>query len=165
MKKAMLNPGRSGRWDIADIVVWVDPERKHILITPFVIAWPPASARIMFWGHPAGRGVPGRWVDLIGATFPDAMTNAGRVQQMLGTAIELTLHGYAIGVVLSAFSQVRQFHAWRGKNIPAARVITEIGDRLPVVGSGYPREQAIQLIGGLPALPSRYPPARSNLRQ
>jgi hypothetical protein len=78
-----------------DIVVWVNNDSKEVMV------------RTHGWGVPEHHfGSRSGWGDPIGAAYSQwhEITNAQRVQLMLETAIDLSMHGFALQDVLVALS-------------------------------------------------------------
>jgi hypothetical protein len=96
----------------ADIVVWVNRDRKEIrveYVTP--------NTNLPHEG----------FCDPIGAAYSQwrQMDDDQRVVLMLETAIDLAMQGYALDQVLKAFAEVREFRALANKSYPMCRALTK----------------------------------------
>jgi hypothetical protein len=101
--------------DAADVVVWVNDETKKIMV------------RTHAWGCPEEHRGHGRgWTDPIGAAYSEweTMTDRQRALLMLETAIDLTMQGFSLKDVLTAFAEVREFRALGSQSYPMARALT-----------------------------------------
>jgi hypothetical protein len=98
--------------DIGNITVWVEREQHKVLVTPHMVDLPPSNAQEV-WGRPEQHGMPGHWIDPIGAAYTQwrEMTDRERITLMLETAIDLAMDGFDLGEVVAEFAKVRQFRS------------------------------------------------------
>jgi hypothetical protein len=96
-----------------DAVVWVRRDTKEVMVRPHS------------WGVSEDRERR-HWVDPIGAGYSEwaKATNAQRMRLMLETVIDLGMDGFALKDVLTAFAEVREFHALGGESYPMCRALT-----------------------------------------
>ena len=94
-----------------DAALWVNRETKQVRITA---------------GPDRSLAMAQDWCDPIGAAYDswNKATEAARVQLMLETAIELTMHGFNIGAVLREMAKVRQFKHLGEESWPMCRALT-----------------------------------------
>jgi hypothetical protein len=122
-------PGKKP-WDAANVVVWINRERKQLFIAPHEVD-PPLrcsdGSTTECWGVPEEHGFPGHWRDPIGASYSEwhEMNDKARVGLMLETAIDLAMQGFELGDVLRVFSEVKQFRALGNQSYPMCRALTK----------------------------------------
>jgi hypothetical protein len=90
------------------------------------------TLQVKIWPH--GKGCPedfrwgreGYWSDPIGAAYGEwqKASTEQRILLMLETAIDLTMQGFALKDVLTAFAQVSEFKALGSQSYPMCRALT-----------------------------------------
>src|ERR1700676_975659 len=118
MPRPQILPGgglRSGRHKMisaADAVVWVNKDTREVQVA--AIGTDRTIARSAGWGDPIGAAYS-NWKEL---------TDQGRIQLMLETAIDLTMQGFDLKAVLRAFADVTEFRALGSESYPMCRALS-----------------------------------------
>lgn len=104
--------------DAKEMVLWVNNGEGKVLIETI---GEPGWRRA--WKRTHGIG----WCDPIGAVYSQwrEMTDKQRVQLMLETAIDLTMQGLDLGMILREFGKVRQFRNLGSQSYPMCRALTK----------------------------------------
>lgn len=96
----------------SEAVVWINSETKEVRVLP----------------QGAHRSDPKlrSWADPLGASYAEwrQLKDRERIQLMLETAIDLTMQGFDLGMILREFAKVDQFRALGSESIPMCRALT-----------------------------------------